>query len=226
MTPVLLVEDDIKIAQEIVCQLEEQKYLVTHLRTLAQTAAVDLQHFSILILDWNLPDGEGIDLVKKIRNKNIEVPVLMLTARTQLEDRQLATDLGVSDFLGKPFFFHELLARVSMLVRAEKSAGNSSKRNEVISKGDLELNIYERKVLFKQREVTLTKKEFDLLLFFMRNPKGVFTRDEILDAVWGRDGTPTNRTVDTHVLQLRKKFTADFFKTVWSTGYRFVVDEK
>ncbi len=219
MKQLLLIEDDELIAKELIVNLEKSGYLVTHLKTLLQASVVDVSKFSAAILDWNLPDGESVHLVQRIREQKINVPILMLSANTDLEFRNKAKECGVDDYLGKPFYFHELKTRIDLLLAKPNEAVSTSGKNLNIS--GIQLSPVEMIVKYNNETLTLTKKEFDLLHFFMKNPNTVFSRNELLDAVWGEDIYSSQRTVDTHVLHLRKKIDADFFQTVWSSGYRF-----
>lgn len=220
MKHLLLIEDDERIAKELIESFEQERFLVTHLKTVAQTAVVDLSRFAIAVIDWNLPDGEGIEVVGKVRAAGLQLPVLMLTANSDSSFRKRAIEAGANDFLGKPFYFHELRARIEVLLDAPV-AGSPVKASQVIISGEIKIHKNELRALYKNQELVLTKKEFDLLLFFVTHPGTVFTRNELLDAVWGEDVNLTPRTVDTHVLHLRRKLDAELFQTVWSSGYRY-----
>jgi DNA-binding response OmpR family regulator len=223
MKNILLLEDDLEISREIESQLTDQGYLITVLKTIMQTKAIDFKKYDLLIFDWNLPDGESIHLVEEIRKDSIITPILILTANTEVSYRDRAIKCGVNDFLGKPFYFHELKARVEVLLKPTIKSKNIS--NAIENSGiTIVKNEFSAKYLGKV--MTLTRKEFDLLLFFLTNPNIVFSRNEILDAVWGEDENPTPRTIDTHVLNLRKKTKSELFQTVWSSGYRFVPEEE
>jgi DNA-binding response OmpR family regulator len=215
----LIIEDDEQIITEIKPLLEAADYLITHVKTIAQTKVMDMSLFSGIICDWNLPDGEGIHLVEKIRRQRIATPILMLTAKVEVADRIQATNAGATDFLGKPFYFHELKARLSLMLTKRDSKGSHGESTEI---SGIIITHASKEVTFDGKILKLTPKEYDLLLFFLINPKKAFAREELLDAVWGEHEFPSERTVDTHVLQLRKKIDADFFETVWGTGYRFM----
>jgi DNA-binding response OmpR family regulator len=219
MKNILLLEDDIKISREIESQLYEENYLITAVKTIQQTQALDFAKFDLLIFDWNLPDGESIDLVEKIRAQEITTPILILTANTQTSYRDQAREKGANDFLGKPFYFHELKARIEVLL---KSPHQKVATANTIESSGIAISRKEIMATFQGVALTLTRKEFDLLLFFLSNPNVVFSRNEILDAVWGGDENPSPRTVDTHILNIRKKTNNELFQTVWSSGYRFV----
>ena len=221
MINILVLEDDTQIAREIENHLEKEGFLITVMKTLGQTQTVDFSLFNLLIFDWNLPDGESIDLVAQIRQKGIKTPILILTANTDAQYREKAINTGVNDFLGKPFYFHELKARLDVLLKS----GPQKMEQHLVSSSDIEINKNEISIKYSGSKITTTRKEYELLLFFLTNPNVVFSRNEILDAVWGEDENPSPRTVDTHILNIRKKTKAELFQTVWSSGYRFVPEE-
>jgi DNA-binding response OmpR family regulator len=220
----LLIEDDELIARELIANLEKNDFVVTHLKTILQTQAIDFTKFSLIIMDWNLPDGESISLVSKLRSEKLSVPILMLSANTELTFRTKAKECGVDDFLGKPFYFHELKTRIELLLDA--GANKTKSQTESLQLHGIQILKAEMSVQYRGKPISLTKKEYDLLVFFMSHPNTVFSRNELLDAVWGEDIYSSPRTVDTHVLHLRKKITPELFHTVWSSGYRFSDERK
>ena len=221
MVQILLLEDDRVIANQIAKELTAKNYSVTHIDSIKKVEVLSLDKFSLAVFDWTLPDGDSLQVVKKMRLENIHIPVLMLTANREIEHRQQAIDVGVNDFLGKPFHFHELLSRIQLLLK-ESPLNSLKKKPERLECSGIEVLPSEHKVQYRGAEVRLTKKEVELLTFFIKNPDIVFSRNELIDAVWGTDENPSHRTVDTHVLHLRKKIAADLFETVWSMGYRYV----
>lgn len=226
MHKVALVEDDRNIASGLVQYLESESFQVEHFESIASFLQVDCAAFDILLLDWNLPDGCGIDILKKLERMSERPPTIMLTARTDIIDRVLSLELGASDFMSKPFDPRELLARMRVRLREKsttKTALSSPENNERMRFGNLELDLRSRKLLVNGAEMDLPKTEFNLVEFFMKNPNKVFTRDELLDAVWGLENYPTTRTVDNHVLLLRQKLGAEWIETVRGVGYRFNV---
>jgi len=226
MHKVALVEDDRNIALGLVQYLESESFQVEHFESIASFLKVDCTAFDILLLDWKLPDGCGLDILKKLERMSERPPTIMLTARTDIIDRVLSLELGASDFMSKPFDPRELLARMRVRLREKsttKTALSSPENNERMRFGNLELDLRSRKLLVNGAEMDLPKTEFNLVEFFMKNPNKVFTRDELLDAVWGLENYPTTRTVDNHVLLLRQKLGAEWIETVRGVGYRFNV---
>ncbi len=181
-----------------------------------------LEDFDLLVVDWMLPDLDGVQVVKRLRAAEVGVPVLMLTARAQVEDRVEGLDAGADDYLSKPFAFAELLARVRALARRppEKEV-----KETILTAGDVTLDPGRHEVRRGGERVELTAKEFALLATLMQRPGQIFTRSVLLDTVWGgTTGTYTN-SVDLYVHYLRKKLDRDGessrIRTVHGAGYTF-----
>jgi DNA-binding response OmpR family regulator len=170
-----------------------------------------------------LPDGQGIESLKKWRAKNLQTPVILLTARAELIDKVLGLELGGNDFVTKPFEPRELVARIRVQLRARQPSQGApgSIQPAGLSLGGITLNVSTVEVFYLGSLVAITKTEFELLKMFLENPNQVFSREELLKKVWGYDQFPSTRTVDTHVLQLRQKFRPEMFETVHGIGYRF-----
>ncbi len=185
---------------------------------LALTGAPDL-----VLLDVMMPGMSGWDVCRELRRKGLDVPVIMLTARGEEVDRVLGLEIGADDYVTKPFGLRELLARIRAVLRRP---GPRQKLDE-LAFGDVRVRLRERQAFKAGREVRLTRKEFDLLRFFVEHRGEIITRERLLNEVWGYDQYPTTRTVDTHVLRLRQKFEDDserpqFILTAHGQGYRFV----
>ena len=177
----------------------------------------------LILLDIMLPGMNGIEILKKIRENpaTASVPVILASARGTEYDKVLGLDTGADDYLAKPFGMMEMVSRVrALLRRAGRSA--TGEKNEVLSLGPLTLWPKRREVTLEGAEMTLTQREFDLLEFLMRYPGEVFSREELLQRVWGWDFDGGSRTVDVHVQQLRAKLGdhADLIETVRGVGYR------
>jgi two-component system alkaline phosphatase synthesis response regulator PhoP len=185
---------------------------------LALTEAPDL-----VLLDVMMPGMSGWDVCRALRDKGLDIPVIMLTARGEEADRVLGLELGADDYVTKPFGLRELLARIRAVLRRP---GPRTKFEE-FAFGSVRLHLRGRQAFKEGREVKLTRKEFDLLRYLIEHRDEVITRDRLLDEVWGYDQYPTTRTVDMHVLRLRQKFEDDpehprFIVTAHGQGYRFV----
>ena len=216
MTTVLLVEDDASISAALCELLEREGYMVRTARTIAEGRSLLDAHVEIVLLDWRLPDGEGVELLKEWR-KTTDVPVLMVTARTDVIDRVLGLELGADDYVTKPFDPRELLARIKARLRARKVPTIDGQVVEVFG---LRIDKETREVTYEGHAVALTRMEFDLLALLAAHPARVFSREELLNRVWGYDRTPTTRTVDAHVLQLRTKLCHELIESLRGIGYR------
>ncbi len=215
MSKVLLVEDEASIAEPLATLLARHAYDVTWVGTVAEGREAMSGEIDLVILDWMLPDGEGTDLLTDWRRQGYETPVIILTARDDVIDKVVGLELGADDYMTKPFAARELLARMKARSRRRAPIASSS-----LGHGGVEMDPGSREVSFHGAQLVLTKVEFDLLRLFLENPGRVFTRDELLERVWGYDQFPTTRTVDTHVLQLRQKTSVELFETVRGVGYR------
>ncbi len=219
MKQILIIEDDENLGQSIK-KIIEQEGMKAHLAsTLLEARSLLVNPIDVFVLDWMLPDGQGIDFLKEIRAKNIFTPVIMLTARADLIDKVLGLESGANDYLTKPFESRELVARIRVQFRQSQGV-NDKEKSEMIVLGKLSINTREREAIFDNKKLTLTKMEYELLKILAENPKQTFSRENLLDKVWGYENFPTTRTVDTHVLQLRQKTSDDIIETVRGLGYR------
>ena len=177
---------------------------------------------SLLILDVMMPRMDGWQVCREIRESS-KVPIIMLTARGDERDELLGFDLGVDEYISKPFSPKILVARVDALLRRTAK----SDRNGIMRAGTIELNKVAHIVKVNDREVELSFKEFELLVYFMENKNIALSREQILNNVWNYDYFGDARTIDTHVKKLRAKLTkeADYIKTIWGMGYKFEVEE-
>lgn len=224
MNKILLVEDDKQLGNSLNQFLLRENFDVTWVTTLSE-ARVKLNAGKphLVLLDWMLPDGQGIDFLKDIRSEKNYTPFIMLTARSELLDKVVGLEAGADDYLTKPFEPRELVARIRVQIRKEEQLENESdkEKNQKIQRKDILIDLFSREVFFQSQLMHLTKMEFDLLVLLAENPGRPYTREELLNKVWGFEFTPTTRTVDTHVLQLRQKFGDDVIETVRGVGYRF-----
>jgi two-component system, OmpR family, response regulator MprA len=225
MKRILIVEDEERLARLISRVLRDEGYAVEYTgdgRTgLSRALSED---FDLLILDWMLPDRSGLQILRGLRAAEIGVPVLMLTARDQIEDRVEGLDAGADDYLPKPFALEELLARLRALLRRrtpeEFGAGGPSKLLEF---ADLSLDPETRDVRRGDRPISLTRTEFALLELLLANPRRVLTRSQILEQVWGYDFPTTGNALEVYIGYLRRKTEAEGEKrlihTVRGIGY-------
>lgn len=214
----LLVEDDKNLADGLLVSLEQAGYECLHVERIADVES-QWKKADLVILDRQLPDGDSVQHLPEWKNLK-DVPVILLTALVTVKDKVAGLDSGANDYLTKPFAEAELFARIRAQLRAPDSGEQDGASSDKVITKDLEIDRSTREVLFKDELITLTRTEFDLLLFLASNLGSVFTRDELLDHVWGYNHFPTTRTVDTHVLQLRQKLPGLEIETLRGVGYK------
>ncbi len=227
---ILVVEDDRDIAHLVEMHLKDLGAEVT----LAHHGNVALEQatkksFDLIILDLMLPGIDGLEICRRLRARTNYTPILMLTARSADVDRIVGLELGADDYLTKPFNIRELIARVKALLRRVDALTAKQEEDVPASRllyGELLIEVEKRKVTLRGQEVELTAKEFDLLLQFARNPGRVYTRAQLLDAVWGYGHDGYEHTVNSHINRLRSKIEEDqsdpkWILTVWGVGYKF-----
>ncbi len=226
---ILIIEDDRDIAQLLEDHLQDTGYDVTlvHDGTKGLEKATS-QSFNLIILDVMLPGIDGLEICRRVRSKSHYTPILMLTCKSSELDRVLGLEIGADDYLTKPFSIRELVARVKAIFRRLEALGSGPEQAEIkeISKGDLMIDAEKRTVTQKGQPVHLTAKEFDLLLHFVSHPGRVYTRNQLLESVWGYGFESYQHTVNSHINRLRTKIEADpshprYILTVWGVGYKF-----
>ncbi len=218
---VLLVEDEAKISSFIKQGLVEQGFVVDCCDHGSEGLALALdRNYDMLLLDIMVPGMDGLAILKALRQAGRNTPVILLTARNELDDRLQGLNLGADDYLAKPFFVEELIARIHAVVR--RSVGE---RQNQLKVGPLTLDRITREVYCQGHQVELTSREFNLLEYLMRSPGRVLTRTQILEQVWGYDFSPTTNVVDVAIQRLRKKLdplaAAQWIESVRGVGYRF-----
>ena len=189
--------------------------------------ALTQKKYSLLVLDLMLPGVSGMEICRKIRQNNSQMPILMLTSKSEEDDKIAGLDIGADDYLTKPFSNGELLARVKALLRrSEVKSGIDKKSNQIISIGNLSLDMTNRMLTKNNIEVNLTAKEFDIIQLFMSNAGRNFTRMDVLERVWGEQFEGLEHTVNSNINRLRSKIEEDpakpnYLVTVWGLGYKF-----
>lgn len=225
---ILVVEDDLDIGRLLGMHLTDLAYVVE----IAKTGVEGLQYvlskrYDLIILDVMLPDIDGLEICRQIRSLPSYTPILMLTAKSSEIDRVLGLEVGADDYLTKPFSVRELLARVKALFRrSEAFRDKTQDLQKTIRAEGLYIDVEKRKVTVGGSPRDLTAKEFDLLLQFALHPGRVYTRTQLLDAVWGYGHDGYEHTVNSHINRLRAKIEKDsakpdFILTVWGVGYKF-----
>ncbi|MFI5175665.1 MAG: response regulator transcription factor [Terriglobia bacterium] len=228
ISKVLVVEDDISVTTGISIYLKKAGYtVVSTFDGASGLEAAKKESPDFIILDIMLPKMNGYEVCKGIRKMNPRVPIIMLTSKSDEGDKVFGLGLGADDYITKPFSFRELEARMKAVARrAEKDAVLVSKQPQLKHR-DILLDLNTREVLVKKKALTLTPKEFDLMKHFMQNPELVFSRDQLLDAVWGYTFEGYDRTIDTHINRLRNKIEKDpsapeYIISVYGVGYKLV----
>ena len=222
---IFIIEDETSIIQLVQHNLEKDGFIVSSAIN-GNEGLKDLKKFepNLLLLDWMLPDLSGIEICKSIRKdksfKNL--PVIMLTAKGEEEDKIKGLDSGADDYLTKPFSYNELLARIKAILRRSDPKTVS----DTLEIDDLRLDRLEKRVFRDSIEIQLGPTEFRLLEFFLTNPKRVFTRDQILENVWPNNINVETRTIDVHIRRLRKSINInnnkELIRTVRSSGYSLI----
>lgn len=220
---ILVVEDELSIQRGLQEQLQREGYRVAVAGSVAQALAVFTARPDLVVLDRRLPDGDGLQVLHDLRARGDRTAVIVLSARGQPDDRVQGLEGGADDYVGKPFHLRELLARIKAVLQRRSEAPVSA---ATICFGDVVLDVGARVLRCSGRVVELARMEFELLLYLARQPGRTVSRNELLDRVWGHDRFPTTRTIDYHVLALRKKVEADpaaprHLVTVHRVGYRF-----
>jgi DNA-binding response OmpR family regulator len=218
---ILLVEDDEKLGRQVAGYLRETGFLVDWLKDGDAAAAASPGEYSLMILDLMLPGKYGLDVLKRLRTAS-DLPVLVLSARNDTGDKVRALELGADDYITKPFWPEELLARVRARLRRPLL-----ERDGVIESKGLLVDLKARRVLVQNVPVDLTKVEFDLLAALARRPGAAIPRNRLVEAVLDPDRDGTERTLDVHISRIRKKLgsCAACITTVWGVGYRMEVSD-
>ena len=223
----LLVEDDPDLAHLTRMHLEEEGYEV-QVESDGQRA-LDLaraQPFDLIVLDLMLPGLSGLEVCRALRSEPRYVPIIMVTAKGAELDRILGLELGADDYLTKPASLRELAARVRAMFRRVEGLESRAQDEDTLERGALRIDVIKRTAWLEGQAVELTAKEFDLLVYFAAHPGRVFTRNDLVDEVWGPGYAGYEHTVNSHINRLRGKInkTGDrqaFIETVWGVGYRF-----
>jgi DNA-binding response OmpR family regulator len=223
MKKIALIEDDADLYALLKYNLEKEGFAMVGMQT--GKGAIELcrrERPDLILLDIMLPDSDGLDICKGIRAhpELAHIPVIFLTARASETDRIVGLELGANDYIVKPFFIRELIARIKIQFRGQQTAQRALKA------GALELDRTSCRVNLNGESLALTATEFRLLEFLMSRPGVVFSREQLLDAVWGHDRAVTDRTVDVYILRLRQKIEPDttnptFIRSVRGFGYSF-----
>ncbi len=225
---ILIVEDNKDLLNLLKINLSDQGYKIITAQD--GITALDLYHSQqpdLVILDIMIPKMDGLDVCKAIRKENRTIPVLMLTAKAEELDKILGLEIGADDYMTKPFSVRELLARIKAIFRrVDLSKNGEENQKKMLTFDDLVMDTSKRKVTIGNESIELTSKEYDLLLLFFTNPGKAYSREELLNTVWGYSYEGYSHTVNSHINRLRSKIENDpsephYIRTVWGVGYRF-----
>ncbi|MEH2240197.1 response regulator transcription factor [Nostoc sp.] len=225
---VLFVEDEAKIANFVRAGLKEQGFVVDYCDNGddGYLRALD-NEYDVIVLDIMVPGKDGLSILKLLRRQGRNAPVILLTARNELDDRLEGLNLGADDYIAKPFFVEELAARIHAVVRRSGSDvyDGLRLRQNLLCVGPVKLDRITREVTCNHQAIELTSREFNLLEYLMRSPGRVFTRTQILEHVWGYDFNPNTNVVDVCIQRIRKKIDpideAVWIESIRGVGYRF-----
>lgn len=220
----LIIEDEIELLEPIVEFLKDEDFFVEYVTTYpAAEEKIDLYEYDCIIVDINLPGGSGLDIIRKLKESNKDTGIIIISAKDSLDDKLTGLYIGADDYLTKPFHLSELNARIKSIVRRRGLQGANEKVfNELI------ISFNNRKVFIHGEEIILTRKEYDLLLYFLMNKDKILGKETIAEHLWGDDMSLTADSFDfiyTHIKNLRKKLIdkgcRDYIKTVYGIGYKF-----
>ncbi len=223
---ILVIEDEAELRKSIKEYLYNEGYVVESANDfLKASEKTSVYEYDCVLVDITLPHGSGLDIIKQLKKANSEAGVIIISAKNSLDDKIVGLEYGADDYITKPFHLPELNARIKALLRRKNFEGNDD-----IKVNDLTINTQSKNVMLNKEDLSLTQKEFDLLLFFVANKNKVITKEAIAERLWG-DGVDSMNSYDfiyTHIKNLRKKIIDkngfDAIKTVYAMGYKFIVE--
>ena len=229
MNRILLIEDDLNMAMGLEFNLKKEGFIVTHCADgEAGLETLNKNEFDLIVLDWMLPGADGLEVLRKVRQNNVSIPVLLLTARDSKEDIVEGLNSGADDYLTKPFDLNILMARIRSLLRSrvwltQKESVNEARFNNIV------INFENFEASIGEQKVRLSYKEAMIMKLFWERRNQVVTREELFQKVWGIDVFIQSRTVDNHVVQLRKIFEKNpkipkYILSIHGSGYKFTCD--
>lgn len=227
MKKVLIIEDDKEISNLLEIHLTDLNCNIKKCYDgLSGLNSAKTESFDLIVLDIMLPALDGFEICKEIRKQEIHTPILMLTSKSEETDKVLGLEFGADDYLTKPFSIREFIARVKAIFRRIDSLSNEKSDLKDIRFEELKIDVTNRKVLLNNKRIELTPKEFDLLYLMAAHPGRTYTRENLLNLIWGTQYSGYEHTVNSHINRLRTKIENDisnpkFILTSWGVGYRF-----
>ena len=225
---ILIIEDEEDLVKGLKLNLQDEGYEVKYAFNGKEGLEKALKEKpDLILLDIMLPGMNGLEICKELRQNKMDIPILMLTARGEEIDKVIGLEMGADDYISKPFSIRELLARVKAHLRRENRGGEAVP--SVVQLESIKIDFGHYKVIRNENEIDLTSLEVDVLRYLIGQDGKVVSRDDLLDKIWGYEKFPTTRTIDNHILKLRKKVEDDpnhpkHILTVYGGGYRFVMD--
>ena len=225
MKKILIIEDEQDLIKGLKLNLSDEGYNVDWAVNGTEGLRKAIEEApDLIILDIMLPGMDGLEVCRKLRQKNISIPIIMLTAKGEEIDKVVGLEIGADDYMTKPFSIRELIARIKARLRYTETGRKSI--TELYSFGDIEIDFIRFKVKRKGKELDLTSLELDILKYFIAHRGEVVARNDLLDKIWGYESYPTTRTIDNHILKLRKKIEDNpshprYIISVYGGGYRF-----
>ncbi|CEN83597.1 response regulator transcription factor [Paraclostridium sordellii] len=222
---ILVVEDDVDINNLITKTLEKHDYKVTQAFSGSEALLqLSISEFKLILLDLMLPGMSGEDIINKTREKK-EIPIIVISAKTSLQDKVNVLNIGADDYIIKPFELEEVIARVNSLLRRYKKYEINTSSNEVYKFKNIMLEEETRKVKVKEKEIHLTGYEFDILSILIKHPNRVYSRESLYEQVWKNGYYGEDNSVNVHISNIRKKIKSvaedeDYIKTVWGIGFK------
>lgn len=229
---ILIIEDDRQLSSLLIDRLKDEGFTVFHYfdgRNIF--SRIEDHHPDVVLLDVMLPEISGFDLCRQLRSKYPLLSIVMLTSRTDEIDRVKGLEMGADDYISKPFSYYELIARIRTCLRRTGNLTIQNHEPNQLEFGNISVNMETHEVFVLNNPISLTAKEFDLLVLLMKNPNRVFTRIQLLETVWKETYEGYDRAVDTTITRLRSKIETnpaepEFIKTIWGVGYKFIIDQK
>lgn len=219
----LLVEDNIHLAEDMVQFLVNNGFVVEHAATMNEgLEKINVYQYDMVIVDIGLPDGNGLDLIKEMKTREIDTSILIVTAKNAIDDKVHGLDLGADDYITKPFHKAELNARIRSILRRNKFSSSN-----ILRMDEIKIDIIAAQTFINEKPIVLTKKEYDLLLYFMYNRNRVLTKESIAEHLWGDhiDQADSYDFIYNHIKNLRKKIITaggkDYIKSMYGMGYKF-----
>lgn len=219
----LLVEDNISLAEDMVQFLVNNGFVVEHAATMNEgLEKINVYQYDMVIVDIGLPDGNGLDLIKEMKTREMDAAILIVTAKNAIDDKVHGLDLGADDYITKPFHKAELNARIRSILRRNKFSSSN-----ILRMDEIKIDIIAAQTFINEKPIVLTKKEYDLLLYFMYNRNRVLTKESIAEHLWGDhiDQADSYDFIYNHIKNLRKKIITaggkDYIKSMYGMGYKF-----